>query len=163
MNDRHSEDVVFQTIMSCALAITADSLITALLYQLITVAVPLFESMLFSRLAALPQGAATGASTKTLAVILPTRTTRPPLAPFSLVTPERACTSTWSSPQTAPQGWNDRRPAAARFGIAGSSLAREPKRRGARQTPLVLSRQFSSASLMANSGTTSAIARCSTG
>jgi LmbE family N-acetylglucosaminyl deacetylase len=54
MNNRHSEDVVLQTIMSCALAITALA-VTALLYQLITVAVPLFESMLFPRLAA--QGA----------------------------------------------------------------------------------------------------------
>jgi hypothetical protein len=51
MNNRHSEDMVFETIMSCTLAITALA-ITALLYQLITVAVPLFESMLFPRLAA---------------------------------------------------------------------------------------------------------------
>jgi LmbE family N-acetylglucosaminyl deacetylase len=62
MNNRHSEDVVLETTMSCALAITALA-ITALLYQLITVAVPLFESMLFPRLAA--QGAA-----KTLVAVI---------------------------------------------------------------------------------------------
>src|SRR6266487_3165200 len=55
MNNRHAEDVVFETIVSCTLAIAA-LVITTLLYQLITVVVPLFESMLFPGLAA--QGAA---------------------------------------------------------------------------------------------------------
>jgi LmbE family N-acetylglucosaminyl deacetylase len=55
MTNRNSEDVVFETIASCVLAIAA-LVITALLYQLITVVVPLFESMMVPRLQA--QGAA---------------------------------------------------------------------------------------------------------
>ena len=55
MTNRNSEDVVFETIASCALAVAA-LVITALLYQLITVVVPLFESMMVPRLQA--QGAA---------------------------------------------------------------------------------------------------------
>ena len=46
MNNRKPEDVVFETIASCTLVIAALA-ITALLYQLITVAVPLLESMVF--------------------------------------------------------------------------------------------------------------------
>jgi LmbE family N-acetylglucosaminyl deacetylase len=55
MNNRHSEDVVFETIASCTLAIAA-LVVTALLYQLVTLVVPLFESMVIPRLQA--QGAA---------------------------------------------------------------------------------------------------------
>jgi LmbE family N-acetylglucosaminyl deacetylase len=55
MTNRLSEDVVFETIASCALAIAA-LVVTALLYQLITLVVPLFESMVVPRLQA--QGAA---------------------------------------------------------------------------------------------------------
>ena len=42
MNHKQSEHAVFETIASCTLAIAALA-ITALLYQLITVAVPLLE------------------------------------------------------------------------------------------------------------------------
>ena len=48
------DDVVFETIASCTMVIAALA-ITALLYQLITVAVPVLKSMVFSQLAA--QGA----------------------------------------------------------------------------------------------------------
>jgi LmbE family N-acetylglucosaminyl deacetylase len=54
MNNRSTEDMVFETIASCTLAIAALA-ITALLYELITVAVPLFESVVFPRVMA--QGA----------------------------------------------------------------------------------------------------------
>jgi LmbE family N-acetylglucosaminyl deacetylase len=55
MTNRNSEDVVFETIASCTLAIAA-LVVTALLYQLITLVVPLLESMVVPRLQA--QGAA---------------------------------------------------------------------------------------------------------
>ena len=44
MNNRKTEDVVFETIASCTLVIAALA-ITALLYQLITVAVPRLGSL----------------------------------------------------------------------------------------------------------------------
>jgi LmbE family N-acetylglucosaminyl deacetylase len=62
MTNRNSEDVVFETIASCALAIAA-LVVTALLYQLINLVVPLFESTVVPRLQA--QGAA-----KTLVALL---------------------------------------------------------------------------------------------
>jgi LmbE family N-acetylglucosaminyl deacetylase len=62
MTNRNSEDVVFETIASCALAIAA-LVVTALLYQLINMVVPLFESTVVPRLQA--QGAA-----KTLVALL---------------------------------------------------------------------------------------------
>jgi LmbE family N-acetylglucosaminyl deacetylase len=61
MNHTKSEDVVFETIANCTLAIAALA-ITALLYQLITVAVPLLESIVF------PQVLAQGASRTLVAV-----------------------------------------------------------------------------------------------
>jgi len=54
MKNRKPEDVVFETITSCTLVIAALA-ITALLYQLITVAVPLLESIAFPQV--LAQGA----------------------------------------------------------------------------------------------------------
>ena len=54
MQNRKPEDVVFETIASCTLVIAA-LVITALLYQLITLVVPLLESSVFPRL--LAQGA----------------------------------------------------------------------------------------------------------
>src|SRR4029077_18340699 len=61
MQNRKPEDVVFETIASGTLAIAAFA-ITALLYRLITVAVPLLESMVF------PQVLAQGASRTLVAV-----------------------------------------------------------------------------------------------
>jgi hypothetical protein len=61
MNCREPEDVTFEPIASCRMAIAALA-ITALLYQPITVAVPVLESMVF------PQVAAQGAS-KTLVAV----------------------------------------------------------------------------------------------
>jgi LmbE family N-acetylglucosaminyl deacetylase len=61
MNNRKPEDVMFETIASVALVIAVLA-ITALLYQLITVAVPLLESMVA------PQVLAQGAS-KTLVAV----------------------------------------------------------------------------------------------
>ena len=61
MQNRKLEDVVFETVASCTLAIAALAL-TALLYQLIAAAVPLLESMLF------PPVLAQGAS-KTLVAV----------------------------------------------------------------------------------------------
>jgi LmbE family N-acetylglucosaminyl deacetylase len=61
MQNRKPEHVVFETIAGCTLAIAALA-ITALLYQLITLAVPLLESMVF------PQVLAQGAS-KTLVAV----------------------------------------------------------------------------------------------
>jgi LmbE family N-acetylglucosaminyl deacetylase len=46
MNNRKSEDTIFETIASCVLVIAAIA-ITALLYQLITLAGPVLKSMLF--------------------------------------------------------------------------------------------------------------------
>ena len=54
MIDRKPEDAVFETIESCTLVIAA-LVITALLYQLIALAVPLFNSMVFPQV--LAQGA----------------------------------------------------------------------------------------------------------
>jgi len=54
MIERKPEDLVFEAIASCTLVIAA-LVITALLYQLITLAVPLFESMVFRQV--LAQGA----------------------------------------------------------------------------------------------------------
>jgi LmbE family N-acetylglucosaminyl deacetylase len=54
MQNRKSEDVVFETVASCTLVITA-LVITVVLYQLITLVVPLLESSVFPRL--LAQGA----------------------------------------------------------------------------------------------------------
>jgi LmbE family N-acetylglucosaminyl deacetylase len=54
MDNRKPEDVVFETIASCVLVIAVLA-ITALLYQLITLAVPLLESSVFPRV--LAQGA----------------------------------------------------------------------------------------------------------
>jgi LmbE family N-acetylglucosaminyl deacetylase len=51
MQNTKPEDVVFETIASCTLVIAALAL-TALLYQLITVAVPLLESSVFPRVLA---------------------------------------------------------------------------------------------------------------
>jgi LmbE family N-acetylglucosaminyl deacetylase len=62
MTNRNSEDVVFETIASCALAIAA-LVVTALLYQLISLVVPFFQSMVVPRLQA--QGAA-----KTLVAVI---------------------------------------------------------------------------------------------
>ena len=61
MKNRKPEDVVFETITSCTLVIAALA-ITALLYQLITLAVPLLESMVF------PQVLAQGGSRTLVAV-----------------------------------------------------------------------------------------------
>jgi LmbE family N-acetylglucosaminyl deacetylase len=61
MNNRKPEDVMFETIASVALVIAVLA-ITALLYQLITVAVPLLESMV------VPQVLAQGASRTLVAV-----------------------------------------------------------------------------------------------
>jgi LmbE family N-acetylglucosaminyl deacetylase len=70
MNSKHSEHVMFETTATCALVV-AGIAIAALLYQLITVVVPMLESLVIPKvIAASPQEAATGASTKTLAVIL---------------------------------------------------------------------------------------------
>ena len=54
MNNRKPEDVVFEATVSFTLFVAVTA-ITALLYQLITVAVPRFESMVFPRV--LAQGA----------------------------------------------------------------------------------------------------------
>ena len=54
MIERKPEDLVFEAIASCTLVIAA-LVITAMLYQLITLAVPLFESMVFRQV--LAQGA----------------------------------------------------------------------------------------------------------
>ena len=54
MRNRKPENLVFETITSCTLVIAALA-ITALLYQLIALAVPLFNSMVFPQV--LPQGA----------------------------------------------------------------------------------------------------------
>ena len=54
MNNRKPEDVVFDTTASCTMLV-AGTAIAALLYQLITVAVPLLESRVSLRAAA--QGA----------------------------------------------------------------------------------------------------------
>ncbi len=51
MNNRNPEDVVFETIASCTMVITAIA-VMALLYQLIAVALPALESIVFPRLAA---------------------------------------------------------------------------------------------------------------
>ena len=61
MNSRKPEDVVFKTIAGCTMVIAALA-ITALLYQLISVAAPLLESIVF------PQVLAQGAS-KTLVAV----------------------------------------------------------------------------------------------
>jgi len=45
MNSRKPEDLVFETTVGCTL-VAAVAAFTALLYQLITTAVPLLESML---------------------------------------------------------------------------------------------------------------------
>ena len=46
MNNRKPEDVVFETIASCTVVI-AGVAFAALLYELITLAVPVLESMVF--------------------------------------------------------------------------------------------------------------------
>ena len=74
MQNREPEDMVFETISSCALVIAA-LVITALLYQLITVAVPLFESMVYPRLMA--QGAS-----KTLVAVFAHADDEGPAAPI---------------------------------------------------------------------------------
>ena len=61
MNNRKPEDVVFETIAGCTMVIAALA-ITALLYQLISVAAPLLKSMVF------PQVLAQGASRTLVAV-----------------------------------------------------------------------------------------------
>ena len=70
MDGRHSERMVLETTATCAV-LAAGIAIAALLYQLITVVVPVLESMVFPRVAAASsQDVATEASTKTLAVLL---------------------------------------------------------------------------------------------
>jgi LmbE family N-acetylglucosaminyl deacetylase len=70
MNSKSSENVMFEMTATCAL-LAAGIAIAALLYQLITVVVPVVESMVFPKvIAASPQEAPTGAATKTLAVLL---------------------------------------------------------------------------------------------
>src|SRR5262245_32581192 len=82
MNNGHSEDPVLETIVSCTLAIAA-FVITALLYQLITLVVPMLESMVFPKIvAASSQEAATGGATKTLAVLLAHADDEAPVAPI---------------------------------------------------------------------------------
>jgi LmbE family N-acetylglucosaminyl deacetylase len=55
MNKRNPENVVFETIASCAMVLAALAITTLLYQQLITVAVPALKSMVFPRVAA--QGA----------------------------------------------------------------------------------------------------------
>jgi LmbE family N-acetylglucosaminyl deacetylase len=82
MDSRHSEDLVFETTATCTVLV-AGIAVAALLYQLITVIVPLLESMLFPRLAAAsPQEVATGAATKTLAVLLAHPDDETPVGPI---------------------------------------------------------------------------------
>jgi len=70
MDSRHSEHVVLETTATGAV-LAAGIAIAALLYQLITVVVPVIESMVFPRVAAASaQDVTTGDSTKTLAVLL---------------------------------------------------------------------------------------------
>ncbi len=70
MDSRHSEHVVLETTATCAV-LAAGIAIAALLYQLITVVVPAVESTVFPKVsAASSQDVQTGASTKTLAVLL---------------------------------------------------------------------------------------------
>src|SRR5580765_4968278 len=70
MNSKHSENVMFETTATCALIVAAIA-IAALVYQLITVVVPVVESMVFPKvIAASPQEPPTGAATRTLAVLL---------------------------------------------------------------------------------------------
>jgi LmbE family N-acetylglucosaminyl deacetylase len=70
MNSKHSENVMFETTATCAV-LAAGIAIAALLYQLITVIVPAVESTVFPKVsAASSQDVQTGASTKTLAVLL---------------------------------------------------------------------------------------------
>jgi len=51
MNNRKPEDVVFETTATCTVLVAASAL-AALLYQLITVVVPVLESLMFPQLAA---------------------------------------------------------------------------------------------------------------
>jgi len=70
MNSRHSEHTVLETTATGAV-LAAGIAIAALLYQLITVVVPVIESMVFPRVAAASsQDVTTGAATKTLAVLI---------------------------------------------------------------------------------------------
>jgi len=70
MDSRHSDSVVFETTATCAL-LAAGIALAALLYELITVVVPVLESMVVPKvIAASSQDVATGTSTKTLAVLL---------------------------------------------------------------------------------------------
>jgi len=70
MDSRHSEHVVLETTATGAV-LAAGIAIAALLYQLITVVVPVIESMVFPPVAAASaQDVTTGDSTKTLAVLL---------------------------------------------------------------------------------------------
>src|SRR5215510_9818202 len=82
MNSKHSENVMFETTATFALLV-AGIAIAALLYQLITVVVPIVESMVFPKMiAASLQEAATGAATKRLAVVLAHADDETPVGPI---------------------------------------------------------------------------------
>jgi LmbE family N-acetylglucosaminyl deacetylase len=82
MNSNHSENVMFETTATFALLVVVIAM-AALLYQLITVVVPMVESMVFPKMiAASPQGAATGAATRTLAVLLAHADDETPVGPM---------------------------------------------------------------------------------
>ena len=82
MNSKHSENVMFETTATFAL-IVAGIAIAALLYQLITVVVPIVESMVFPKMiAASSQEGTTGAATRTLAVVLAHEDDETPVGPI---------------------------------------------------------------------------------
>ena len=150
MNNRHSEDMVLQTVMSCALAITALA-VTTLLYQLITVAVPVFESMLFPRLAAQGAGKTLVAviahsDDETAAAPILARYAREGVQVYLLVATDGAEGGTHT---TIPLGPELARARAEEARCAADALGAQP--------PILLG--FPDGKL----GTTSAIARCSTG
>jgi LmbE family N-acetylglucosaminyl deacetylase len=82
MNSKHSENVMFETTATLALLVAGIAM-AALLYQLITVLVPMVESMVFPKMiAASPRAAGTGAATRTLAVLLAHADDETPVGPM---------------------------------------------------------------------------------
>ena len=164
MDGRHSERMVLETTATCAV-LAAGIAIAALLYQLITVVVPVLESMVFPRVAAASsQDVATEASTKTLAVLLAhaddESAVGPILARYAREGVQVHLIITTDGSQGAGSTGNLLRPDS---GLRGDELARAAKRRGARRMPWVFGHRSCWAFPMENSATTSAIARCSTG
>ena len=89
MDSRHSEHVVLETTATGAV-LAAGIAIAALLYQLITVVVPVLESMVFPRVAAASsQEVTTGARRKRWPCSWLTRTMSRRLDRFSPVTPAK--------------------------------------------------------------------------